>query len=113
VAAIGFGGVGSGSSEISVRQFSAGAIIGMVAHRDRDFRIIPTGGLSIINEKVTVGTRDNSETFFTLNMGAGIVVNSVWTIRPMISMPFNDDSNRDDTMSLGVWYNFGRRAPAR
>jgi hypothetical protein len=119
VAAIGFGlgpdNIAGSDADMSVRQFSAGAIIGMVAHRDRDFHIIPTGGLSIVNTKVTIdgpgGSADDSETFFALDLGAGVVFNSVWTIRPMLSIPFGDEG-RDESLSLGVSYNFGRRAPA-
>src|SRR5919109_1535023 len=117
VAAIGFGlgpdDIGGSGADMSVRQFSAGAIIGMVAHRDKDFQIIPTGGLSIVSSKVTIeagGVSDDvSDTFFSLDLGAGIVFNSVWTIKPMLSLPFGDDG-RDESISLGVSYNFGRRA---
>jgi hypothetical protein len=117
VASLGFGlgpdNIGGSETDMSVRQFSAGAIIGMVAHRDRDFHIIPTGGLSIVNTKVTLeasgASEDVTDTFFALDLGAGIVFNSVWTIRPMLSIPFGDDG-RDESLSLGVSYNFGRRA---
>jgi hypothetical protein len=117
VAALGFGlgpdNIAGTDTDMSVRQFSAGAIIGMVAHRDRDFQIIPTGGLSMVNSKVTIdgpgGSADETDTFFALDLGAGIVFNSVWTIRPMLSIPFGDDG-RDESISLGVSYNFGRRA---
>jgi hypothetical protein len=117
VAAIGFGlgpdNIGGSGVDMSVRQFSAGAIIGMVAHRDPDFQIIPTGGLSIVNTKVSLesgGVSDDvTDTFFALDIGAGVVFNSVWTIRPMLSLPFGDDG-RDESISLGVSYNFGRRA---
>jgi hypothetical protein len=122
VAAIGFGlgpdDIGGSGTDMSVRQFSAGAIIGMVAHRTRNFRIIPTGGLSIVNAKVTLdspaGSADASDTFFALDLGAGFLFNSVWTIRPMLSIPFGDDG-RDESLALGVSYNFGRPAatPAR
>ena len=125
VAAIGFGmgpdNIGGGNTDMSVRQVSAGAIIGKVAHRDRDFQIIPTGGLSIVNSKVTLdspgGSADESDTFFALDLGAGFLVNSVWTIRPMLSIPFGGDG-RDESLALGVSYNFGRpaapgRQPAR
>jgi hypothetical protein len=117
VAAIGVGlgpdNIGNGSTDMSVRQLSAGAIIGKVAHRTRDFQIIPTGGLSIVNSKVTVGSADVSDTFFALDLGAGFLVNSVWTIRPMLSIPFGDDG-RDESLVLGVAYSFGKPArPAR
>lgn len=117
VAAIGVGlgpdNIGGGSTDMSVRQLSAGAIIGKVAHRTRDFQIIPTGGLSIVNSKVTLGSADVSDTFFALDLGAGFLVNSVWTIRPMLSIPFGDDG-RDESLALGVSYSFGKPArPAR
>jgi hypothetical protein len=122
VAALGFGlgpdDIGGSGTDMSVRQFLAGAIVGMVAHRARNFQIIPTGGLSIVNSKVTLdspgGSADESETFFALDLGAGFLVNSVWTIRPMLSIPFGADG-RDETLALGVSYNFGKRAatPAR
>ena len=119
VASISFGlgpdNIGGSETDMSAREFSAGAIIGMVAHRDRDFHIIPTGGPSIVNSKVTMdspgGSADVSDTFFALNLGAGVVFNSVWTIRPMLSLPFSADG-RDESISLGVSYNFGRRATA-
>jgi Outer membrane protein beta-barrel domain len=117
VASLGFGlgpdNIGGSDADMSVRQFSAGAIIGMIAHRDKDFQIIPTGGLSIVNSKVSVeagGVSDDvTDTFFSLDIGAGVVFNSVWTIKPMLSLPFGDDG-RDESISLGVSYNFGRRA---
>lgn len=121
VAAIGFGmgpdDIGGSGTDMSVRQFSAGAIIGKVAHRTSTFQIIPTGGLSIVNAKVTMdspaGSADVSDTFFSLDFGAGFLVNSVWTIRPMISLPFGDDG-RDESLALGVSYSFGKAAtPAR
>jgi hypothetical protein len=125
VASIGFGlgpdNIGGGNTDMSVRQISAGAIVGMVVHRDRDFQFIPTGGLSIVNSKVTLdspgGSADESDTFFALDLGAGFLVNSVWTIRPMLSIPFGGDG-RDESLALGVSYNFGRpaapgRQPAR
>lgn len=117
VAAIGLGlgpdDIGGSGVDMSVREFSAGAIIGKVAHREGSFQIIPTGGLSIVNTKVTMdspaGSEDVSDTFFALSVGAGFLVNSVWTIRPMLSIPFGDDG-RDESVALGVSYNFGRRA---
>jgi hypothetical protein len=121
VAAIGFGlgpdDIGGSGTDMSVRQLSAGAIIGKVAHRTSNFQIIPTGGLSIVNSKVTLdspgGDADVSDTFFSLDIGAGFLVNSVWTIRPMISLPFGDDG-RDESLALGVSYSFGKPAtPAR
>jgi hypothetical protein len=126
VAAIGFGlgpdDIGGSGVDMSVRQFSGGAIIGKVAHREGNFQIIPTGGLSIINQKVTLESQgvsdDASDTFFSLDVGAGFVVNTVWTIRPMISIPFGGDG-QDESIALGVSYNFGRpaavpgRQPAR
>lgn len=116
VAAIGFGlgpdNIGNSTTDMSVRQFSAGAIVGKVAHRDRDFQIIPTGGLSIVNTKVTLGSADVSDTFFSLDFGAGFLLNSVWTIRPMLSIPFGDDG-RDESLMLGVAYSFGKPATTR
>jgi hypothetical protein len=122
VATIGFGlgpdDIAGSGTDMSVRQLSAGAIIGKVAHRTRDFQIIPTGGLSIVNSKVTLdspaGSADESETFFALDLGAGFLVNSVWTIRPMLSIPFGADG-RDESLALGVSYSFGKaaRQPAR
>ena len=107
--------IGGGDSDMSVRQFSAGAIIGMVAHRAGNFRILPTGGLSIVNQKVSLstpaGSADESDTYFALDLGAGFLLNSVWTIRPMLSIPLGGDG-REESLSLGVAYNFGRRAAA-
>ena len=101
--------------DMSARQFSAGAIIGMVAHRARNFQIIPTGGLSIVNWNVTMdspaGSESESDTFFALDLGAGLLFNQVWTIRPMLSIPFGAD-DRDESIALGVSYNFGRPAAA-
>ena len=116
VVALGFGlgpdDIGGSGTDMSVRELSAGAIIGKVAHRTRDFQIIPTGGLSIVNTKVTLGTADASDTFFSLDFGAGFLLNSVWTIRPMLSIPFSDDG-RDESLTLGVTYNFGKPATTR
>ena len=121
VVALGFGmgpdDIGGSGTDMSVRQLSAGAIIGKVAHRTSSFQIIPTGGLSIVNAKVTMdspaGSADASDTFFALDFGAGFLLNSVWTIRPMVSLPFGDDG-RDESLSLGVSYSFGKAAtPAR
>ena len=119
VAALGFGmgpdDIGGTGTDMSVRQFSAGAVIGKVAHRAPNFQIIPTGGLSIVNSKVTLeqggASADETDTFFALDVGAGFLFNSVWTIRPMLSLPFGDDG-RDESFSLGVSYNFGRPAAA-
>lgn len=125
VVALGFGlgpdDIGGSGTDMSVRQLSAGAIIGKVAHRTSNFQIIPTGGLSIVNAKVTLdspaGSADVSDTFFALDFGAGFLLNSVWTIRPMISIPFGADG-RDESLALGVSYSFGKpakpgRQPAR
>jgi hypothetical protein len=105
--------IGGTGTDMSARQFSAGAIIGMVAHRAQNFQIIPTGGLSIVNWKVTLdspgGSADESDTFFALDLGAGFLFNQVWTIRPMLSIPFGADG-RDESIALGVSYNFGRPA---
>jgi hypothetical protein len=57
------------------------------------------------------GSEDVSDTFFSLDVGAGFVVNTVWTIRPMLSIPFGGDG-QDESIALGVSYNFGRRAVA-
>lgn len=111
--------IGGSGTDMSARQFTAGALIGFVAHREGNFQIIPTGGLSLVNSKVTLssaaGDADESETFFSLDLGAGFLINQVWTIRPMLTLPFGDDG-RDESLSLGVSYNFGKRvkaAPAR
>lgn len=119
VASLGFGmgpdDIGGSGNDMSVRQLSAGATIGMIAHRGRSFNFIPTGGLSIVNSKTTLdgpgGSADVSDTFFMLDLGAGFVLNTVWTIRPMLSIPFGDDG-RDESLTLGASYNFGRRATA-
>jgi hypothetical protein len=118
VVTLGFGmgpdDIGGSGADMSVRQLSAGAIIGKVAHRTRSLQIIPTGGLSIVDSKVTIdtpgGSADDNETFFALDLGAGFLVNSVWTIRPMLSIPFGAD-DRDESLVLGVSYSFGK--PAR
>ena len=123
VAAIGFGmgpdNIGGSETDLSVREMSAGAIIGKVVHREGSMQVIPTGGLSLVSTKVSLdspaGSEDVSDTFFALNVGAGLVFNSVWTIRPMLTLPFGAD-DRDESISLGVSYNFGKRAssaPAR
>lgn len=120
VAALGIGlgpdNIGGSDTDMSTFQFSAGALIGMVAHRSGNFQIIPTGGLSLVNSKVTLsapgGNVDDSETFFALDLGAGLIFNSVWTIRPMLSLPMGAD-NREESLSLGVSYNFGKRAAAK
>ncbi|MGQ0713117.1 MAG: hypothetical protein ACT4PJ_05225 [Gemmatimonadaceae bacterium] len=119
VATLGFGlgpdNIGGSETDMSVRQLTAGAIVGMIAHRAPNFQIIPTGGLSLVNYKLTLDTPfgevDETETFFALDLGAGFLINSVWTIRPMLSIPFGDDG-RDESFSLGVSYNFGKRATA-
>jgi hypothetical protein len=102
-------------ADVSIRQFQAGAIIGKVVHRTPTFQFIPTGGLSIVNSKFEVesgfGSGEESDTFFALDVGAGLVFNSVWTIRPMLSIPFGDDG-RDESLVLGASYNFGRAATA-
>jgi hypothetical protein len=117
VAALGFGmgpdDIGGSGTDMSVRQFSAGAIIGKVVHREGNFQIIPSGGLSIVNTKVTMEnggvSDDESDTFFSLDLGAGFLFNQVWAIHPMLSLPFGDDG-RDESLSLGVSYSFGRPA---
>ena len=57
------------------------------------------------------GSADESDTFMALDLGAGFLINSVWTIRPMLSIPLGGDG-RDESLSLGVSYNFGKRATA-
>jgi hypothetical protein len=120
VATLGIGlgpdNIGGSDTDMSTFQFTAGAVIGMVAHRSGNFQIIPTGGLSLVNSKVTLsapgGSVEDSETFFALDLGAGLIFNSVWTIRPMLSLPMGADG-REESLSLGVSYNFGKRAAAR
>jgi hypothetical protein len=109
--------IGGSNTDMSTFQFSAGALIGLVAHRSGNMQIIPTGGLSVVNSKVTISApggsnAEDSETFFALDLGAGLVFNSVWTIRPMLSLPMGAD-NREESVSLGVSYNFGKRAAAK
>jgi hypothetical protein len=119
VARIGLGmgpnDIGGSGTDMSVRELSAGAIIGKVAYREPNFQIIPTGGLSIVNTKVSLDSQgasaDVSDTFFALDFGAGFLLSSVWTIRPMLSLPMGAD-DRDASYSLGVSYSFGRRATA-
>ena len=117
--AIGLGpdNIGGSNTDMSTFQFSAGALIGMVAHRSGTFQLIPTGGVSIVNSKVTLSApggnnADDSETYLALDLGAGLVFNSQWTIRPMLSLPMGAD-NREESVSLGVSYNFGKRASAK
>ena len=108
--------IGGSNTDMSTFQLSAGALIGLVAHRSGNMQIIPTGGLSLVNQKVTLsapgGSADDSETFFAIDLGAGLVFNQVWTIRPMLSLPMGAD-NREESVSLGVSYNFGKRAAAK
>jgi hypothetical protein len=109
--------IGGSNTDMSTFQFSAGALIGMVAHRSGNLQIIPTGGLSIVNSKVTISApggnnAEDSETYFGIDLGAGLVFNQVWTIRPMLSLPMGAD-NREESVSLGVSYNFGKRAAAK
>jgi hypothetical protein len=116
--AIGLGpdNIGGSNTDMSTFQFSAGALIGLVAHRSGNFQLIPTGGLAIVNSKVSLsvpggGSAEDSETYMAIDLGAGLVFNSVWTIRPMLSLPMGAD-NREESVSLGVSYNFGKRASA-
>lgn len=120
VAALGIGlgpdNIAGSNTDMSTFQFSAGALIGLVAHRSGNMQIIPTGGLSIVNSKFTLSSpgganTEDSETFLAIDLGAGLVFNSVWTIRPMLSLPMGAD-NREESVSLGVSYNFGKRAAA-
>jgi hypothetical protein len=119
VARIGLGlgpdDIGGTGVDMSMREFSAGAMIGMVAYREPTLQIIPTGGLSIVNQKITLdtpaGSADESDTFMSLDLGAGFLLGSVFTIRPMVSIPLGGDG-RDESFTLGVTYNFGKRATA-
>lgn len=105
--------IGGSDVDMSVREFSAGAIIGKVVYREPSLQVIPTGGLSIVNQNVSMSSggasADESDTFFTLDFGAGLLLSQAFTIRPMISIPLGGDG-RDESYSLGVSYNFGKRA---
>lgn len=107
--------IGGTGVDMSIRQFAAGASLGMVAHRSGGLQIVPTGSLAIVNQKIALdgpgGDADESDTFLSLDLGAGFVMNSVWTIRPMLSLPLGGDG-QEESLSLSVSYNFGRRAAA-
>jgi hypothetical protein len=105
--------IGGSDVDMSVREFAAGAIIGKVVYREPSLQLIPTGGISIVNRSVELSSggasADDSETFFSLDFGAGILLSQAFTIRPMISIPMGADG-QEESYSLGISYNFGRRA---
>lgn len=101
--------IGGSDVDMSVREFAAGAIIGKVVYREPSLQLIPTGGLSIVNRSVEIANAEDSETFFSLDFGAGILLSQAFTIRPMISIPMGADG-QEESYSLGITYNFGRRA---
>jgi hypothetical protein len=101
--------IGGSDVDMSVRELAAGAIIGKVVYREPSLQLIPTGGLSIVNRSVEIADVEDSETFFALDFGAGILLSQAFTIRPMISIPMGADGV-EESYSLGISYNFGRRA---
>lgn len=105
--------IGGSDVDMSVRELSAGAIIGKVVYREPSLQVIPTGGLSIVNQNVSLssgGVSDSeSDTYFSLDFGAGLLLSQAFTIRPMISIPLGGDG-REESYSLGISYNFGKRA---
>ena len=101
--------IGGSDVDMSIRELAAGAIIGKVVYREPSLQLIPTGGLSIVNRSVEIANAEDSETFFSLDFGAGILLSQAFTIRPMISIPMGADGV-EESYSLGISYNFGRRA---
>ena len=105
--------IGGSDVDMSVRELAAGAIIGKVVYREPSLQLIPTGGISVVNRSVSLSSGgesvDDSETFFSLDFGAGILLSQAFTIRPMISIPMGADG-QEESYSLGISYNFGKRA---
>lgn len=119
-----FGGTG-------FRRLSGGLGVGLavVALRSRRFAIHPAASARVVRlrarESYPGGHREESDTYFLLSGGVGLVIMDVLTIRPGISVPFGlqppmgpagfatpfgrEEQERSLDISIGI--NFGRRAP--
>jgi len=98
--------------DLSVLGFRVGARGGFVASDNGTLALVPTFGLDIARDRVTIdlGPTDEkqSDTYGVAHIGLGFIVNKRIGIIPAVAVPFAiDDSNPE--FSITVAFQLGRR----
>ncbi|MEO5567301.1 MAG: hypothetical protein ABIR92_02340 [Gemmatimonadaceae bacterium] len=87
--------------EQSTNSFGGGVTLGR-SFKQSSFDIVPFGGAFLHRDDNGVTSDFNID----LQVGAGFVLNKVWTIRPVLNLPLTN--NGDSVLGIMAFLNFGK-----
>jgi len=101
---------GGFTADVTSRVLSAGFLIGGAVSSTPTLSVVPSIGLSYVNQKVKIDSDffplEESEDFGLVTLAAGFVFNQKITFRPNIAIPVGLDDS-DPTYGVGIAINFG------
>ena len=111
LAAVGYTiGPDVGDIDTRVLSLQGGFALGAPVDLTPTVRLTPFGALSLLHQRVTVSLDDDddsaSESGGLLDLGAGLIFNDRFTVRPSINIPIGFD-NSDTGFSLAIGLSFG------
>jgi hypothetical protein len=83
-----------------------GAALGTSVTMAPSVRLAPFGAVSIGYVRASAGNFDDSEVGGIIDLGAGVIFNDKFTIRPAVSIPVGFDGS-DSSFGVSVGFNFG------
>lgn len=105
-----------GGISASAHAFDVGGSFGTVMKASPTLDFVPFAGAQYINATSKIdGGPSFSDDYANINVGAGFVLNRLWTIQPMVTFPVGLEGAKS-TFQIGVGYSFGgstAAAPAR
>jgi hypothetical protein len=97
--------------DISMRTLSLGFSIGTPIASSPTLSVVPFGTLQFVNATGSVEAfdvdEDDSEQGGRLDLGVGLVLNRLFTIRPLVSIPIGFEG-AESRFGLTVHFNFGK-----
>jgi hypothetical protein len=98
--------------DYSETTYGFGADLGVLASETESMQLIPTAGLgfNILNWSIEGGGGqiDDTETFFNLDLGVGMVFNGRMAVHPFVSIPMGLEG-ADASFGITLGMNFGGR----
>jgi hypothetical protein len=97
--------------DVSARKLSLGFAIGAPVASSSSLSVVPFGRLQFVHATGSVEAfdvdEDESEQGGQLDLGVGLVLNRLFTIRPLVSIPIGFD-DLDTSFGVTVHFNFGK-----
>jgi hypothetical protein len=96
--------------DFSTRTFSLGLALGSRFAASPTLALVPFGAIAYNNSSLEIEDIDvdESEDYGTIDLGVGFVINRIFTIRPLVSIPVGLE-DADPTFGVSLHLNFGGR----